>query len=343
MAGGRTAGAACSYLKAKHPDFVQMLESWASEGLVAEWRDPKPHIISAPGVWAPLAIPADERWFAGRPDMGSPVQLNDAERSRIRICRGDVFDANYEHSKWVVATQPPAQAGGDDDTEEADVDSHLHAALIVATPVDEATAFLPRKTLDAALGRGRSNDFVKERISATIVFSRPLGVPFNFAVIEAVGSAVTVAISETSRAGGAEAVGAATAPAEAEEEVWVLQSATGWARRALDEGMEDEAMGEELLRAFASALGREAAEGGEGGGAAGEAAAGGGALPAVVECHVAVWPYGDMDYQLEGGCAWMEEMRLAMAGDWGYNGRVEGAWLSGRAAAQRVVEAMGQD
>ena len=108
MAGGRTAGAACSYLKAKHPDFVQMLESWASEGLVAEWRDPKPHIISAPGVWAPLAIPADERWFAGRPDMGSPVQLNDAERSRIRICRGDVFDANYEHSKWVVATQPPA-------------------------------------------------------------------------------------------------------------------------------------------------------------------------------------------------------------------------------------------
>ena len=144
-------------------------------------------------------------------------------------------------------------------------------------------------------------------------------------------------------AAGAWAVGAATAPAEAEEEVWVLQSATGWARRALDEGMEDEAMGEELLRAFASALGREAAEGGEGGGAAGEAAAGGGALPAVVECHVAVWPYGDMDYQLEGGCAWMEEMRLAMAGDWAYNGRVEGAWLSGRAAAQRVVEAMGQD
>ena len=33
------------------------------------------------------------------------------------------------------------------------------------------------------------------------------------------------------------------------------------------------------------------------------------------------------------------EQRLALAGDWCFDGRVEGAWLSGRAAAQRVLEA----
>ena len=40
-----------------------------------------------------------------------------------------------------------------------------------------------------------------------------------------------------------------------------------------------------------------------------------------------------MDYMLEGGCAWLESMQLALAGDWAYTGRVEGAWLSGRRGA----------
>ena len=50
-----------------------------------------------------------------------------------------------------------------------------------------------------------------------------------------------------------------------------------------------------------------------------------------------VWPYGDMDYAVEGGCVWLGDVRLAMAGDWAFNGRVEGAWLSGTAAAQKVL------
>ena len=52
-----------------------------------------------------------------------------------------------------------------------------------------------------------------------------------------------------------------------------------------------------------------------------------------------LWPYGDMDYRLDGGCAWLGEKRLGLAGDRAYDGRVEGAWLSGRAAAARVVAA----
>ena len=46
-----------------------------------------------------------------------------------------------------------------------------------------------------------------------------------------------------------------------------------------------------------------------------------------------------MDYEVDGGCVWDEELHLAMAGDWAYNGRIEGAWLSGVAAAQRVLDA----
>ena len=94
------------------------------------------------------------------------------------------------------------------------------------------------------------------------------------------------------------------------------------------------AMREALLEAFATALGRSVSElpnlcSSSGSGSEEEEAAD----------LVAVWPYGDMDYSIDGGCAWVDELRLALAGDWAYNGRVEGAWLSGRAAAERVLDA----
>lgn len=66
---------------------------------------------------------------------------------------------------------------------------------------------------------------------------------------------------------------------------------------------------------------------------------GGAELPRVSASAAVVWPYGDMDYAIEGGCVWHEESKLAMAGDWAYDGRVEGAWLSGRAAAEKVIAA----
>ena len=45
-------------------------------------------------------------------------------------------------------------------------------------------------------------------------------------------------------------------------------------------------------------------------------------------------------YKLEHGHAWDASRRLALAGDWCYSGRVEGAWLSGYQAAERLSAAM---
>ena len=50
--------------------------------------------------------------------------------------------------------------------------------------------------------------------------------------------------------------------------------------------------------------------------------------------------YGDMDYKLAEGHAWDGKRKLSLAGDWCYNGRVEGAWLSGHHAAKKVLEAL---
>ena len=308
--GGRLSPTA--YIKGKDPEFLKQLEEWQSDGILTEWTTAKPHLIQAPGIWAPLAEANAERWFvAGR--LGSPTSLSDAERAVISVEHHDVYDVNHVGSSWVVAAQQPLTDGSLDLEEEGPLASHLHAALIVATPVHEAT-FLERKILDRALGRGRYKDFVKERFSIRLVFDDSLGLPFNFAAITHEGSPVTVAICESSRC---EAAG--VPPADDGSESWILQSATDWARRALDDELEPSAIQQALLDAFTATLDQ-------------------GDLPAVRKSEVVLWPYGNMDYQVDGGCVWIEELGLAMAGDWCFDGRVEGAWLSGRAAARQVIE-----
>ena len=342
---GRWVSSGCTYLSAKDPAFARQLERWVEDGVVAEWAA-SPHQISAPGKWAPLGGDAGgERWYVGRPHMGSLLSLTDDERARIEVRVGDVYDVNFEEGTWVVATQPPASeaelealrleaaldrlaeiAGLDSVESDAATESHLHSQLVVATPVHEMETFLPRKLLDEALGRGRYKDFVKERVSACFVFDAPLGLPFGFALLTC-GGPITVAVCDSARAAAAadDGVeggegGGGLASGEVCTEVWVVQSSTEWAKRALDEERPPDEMAEELLAAFGAALGRAD-------------------LPPPRARGTTVWPYGDMDYALEGGCAWLADQQLALAGDWAYNGRVEGAWLSGRAAAERLLAA----
>ena len=139
-------------------------------------------------------------------------------------------------------------------------------------------------------------------MSVVVVFERSLGLPFAFGVLGG-GCPVTVAICESARCGGGGGGGGAEAAAAGgggvgseEEEGWVLQSATDWARTALDDEMAPPQMCKALIAEFIAMVG---ANGGGGGGG------GGGGLPAVAACEAVVWPYGDMDYALDGGCAWL--------------------------------------
>lgn len=49
------------------------------------------------------------------------------------------------------------------------------------------------------------------------------------------------------------------------------------------------------------------------------------------------WRYADTEPPLDEGCAWCPDIGVGLCGDWLNGGKVEGAWLSGRALAERVL------
>ena len=65
----------------------------------------------------------------------------------------------------------------------------------------------------------------------------------------------------------------------------------------------------------------------------------GGADPASVEATAHRWRYADTATPLTAGCWWDASTKLGMCGDWLHGGKVEGAWLSGRALAAQVLGA----
>jgi renalase len=65
----------------------------------------------------------------------------------------------------------------------------------------------------------------------------------------------------------------------------------------------------------------------------------GGAPPQAWIAHR--WRYADTEPALDTGYAWEPNLGVGMCGDWLNGGKVEGAWLSGRALAQQVLQSFG--
>ena len=57
--------------------------------------------------------------------------------------------------------------------------------------------------------------------------------------------------------------------------------------------------------------------------------------PRFVQAHR--WRYALAENPLDAGCLWDADLKVGVCGDWCNNSRVEGAFLSGTAAAGRVL------
>jgi renalase len=95
-------------------------------------------------------------------------------------------------------------------------------------------------------------------------------------------------------------------------ETWTLHASAEWSEDHVEDS--PDAVAAALIDAFAAL---------------------GGAAPLVWSAHR--WRYAITDSAVAGGCAWDAVDALGLCGDWLNGGRVEGAWLSGHALAQRVL------
>lgn len=98
-------------------------------------------------------------------------------------------------------------------------------------------------------------------------------------------------------------------------ETWLLHATAEWSEAHLE--APPEAVAEALLAAFAEI---------------------GGPAPAAWSAHR--WRYADTASALDRECAWDARLGLGLCGDWLNGGKVEGAWLSGRALGRRVAAAL---
>lgn len=103
-------------------------------------------------------------------------------------------------------------------------------------------------------------------------------------------------------------------PGRSGTETWLLHAEAEWSEAHLDTPPEQIAT--LMLQAFADH---------------------GGPAPQRWTAHR--WRYADSAPALDQGCAWQAEHGLGLCGDWLNGGKVEGAWLSGLALAQTLIDA----
>ena len=102
-------------------------------------------------------------------------------------------------------------------------------------------------------------------------------------------------------------------PGRTGSETWLLHASAEWSEAHIEDSAESVTTA--LLAAFAAL---------------------GGPAPLAATAHR--WRYADTEPALTRGSWWDAQMRLGLCGDWLHGGKVEGAWLSGRALAQQVLK-----
>jgi len=170
-------------------------------------------------------------------------------------------------------------------------------ALVVAVPAVQAAELLTGAPDFAARAAGQ--DYAP-CWAVMLGFTEPLGVPFDGARVQ--GSPLGWLARNSSK------------PRRGDAEAWVLHATPDWSRAHLDDPPEH--VGSTLTRAFFEARGE------------------GRVVPALTLSHR--WRYALPTSPDTAGSLGKKKLRLAVCGDWCRGARVEDAFLSGLAAADRL-------
>ena len=104
-------------------------------------------------------------------------------------------------------------------------------------------------------------------------------------------------------------------PERGSHEAWVLHATSEWSESHIDTSAEEVA--QLLIKEFLAL---------------------GGSLPDQYQAHL--WRYAEATPPLDMTFAWDKENNLGMCADWLNQGKVEGAWLSGRRLAENIIQSL---
>ena len=169
-------------------------------------------------------------------------------------------------------------------------------AVLLAVPAPQAVPLLRTTAPGLANLSARAN--MRGSWALMLRYDAPVALPFDAAFVNS-GPLRWIARDSSK-------------PGRPSGETWLLHATPEWSAEHLEAPAE--AVAEALLGAFAK-LGAETP-------------------PAAWSAHR--WRFADTEPALDRVCCWDDERRIGLCGDWLNGGKVEGAWLSGRALARRI-------
>jgi predicted NAD/FAD-dependent oxidoreductase len=316
------------YATARDARFVGQLEAWRALGVAAEWEG---RIVAlAGGAVRPAGDAARpvRRWV-GVPGMhafGRALAAHAgmhgvtlARGVRVTVVQGAAGAAG---ARWTLGDEAGAAHGPFD-------------AVIVAVPAPQAAPLLAAVPSLAARAAAVP---MTPCWSAMLAVAEPLGLPFDGAFVNAPsradgdgrGSLATAVLDVRADAGAADVPALAWVARDSSKpgralpvgvaETWVLHAAPAWSAAHL------ECAPDVVARRLLAELAREAR------------------VPVhapVVHLAAHRWRHATPAPALAEPALWDAHARLGACGDWCGGPRVEGAYLSGLAAAERVRAALG--
>lgn len=175
-------------------------------------------------------------------------------------------------------------------------------AVVVAVPAAQCVALLAGQS---ALAEQAGRCAMSPCWAVMLGFDRPLAIAYD---------GVFVANSPLSWI-----ARNSTKPGRSSDEAWILHAGPEWSAQHIDDP--PERVIATLQTEFERALGEE--------------------LPPAAHSAAHRWRYAVPSDPLYDGALWDAESRQAVCGDWCQGARIEGAFLSGLAAADRVLRASG--
>lgn len=277
--------------------FTTEAEQWVAQGTAARWT---PNLVMIETAGEAVAQTGGPARFVGTPTMDAPVRALAAQLARAADVRfsAPVRSIHRTSGVWEVTSSAGNSADHADYAEMFD-------AVAVAVAAPQAVGLLSEV---AHLHTAAACVPMAPCWSLAVRFADRLPIDFDAARINLGGrhqhgGVLTWIDRESSK------------PGRTADEIWVIHSTDQFAREQIHAKPEPTA--ETMLDAFFASAGIERVE--------------------PIASHARLWKAALPVAPLCDGCLYDEQLRIGACGDWCMGARVEGAFLSGLAMADRLL------